>query len=197
MDVTESRVSNRKGRVSLGGGLMGPRSFTLEVGVSDGGVPTIFRVEVAYIDDSHGYGAVGLQVTPPKGGRITPEILRGLPLQEKVKEAVLMALPVTHQGKASVSVSASVKATGRKSTVYTLTGGQQVAIDREVVADGPTDEALQEVATLYRMAHAVGDPPTQTITQAYGLPASTAARWVSKARAKGYLGPAMKGRSSA
>lgn len=184
MDVAASTVSNRKGKAHLGGGLSGPGSFTVEVGVSDGGEPTMFKIEVAYIDDSYGYGAVSLHVTAPKGGRVTPDILRGLPLQEKVKEAVLMSLPRTDIRSGPT-------------TTYTLSGGQRVIIDRESVANGPTDGALREVANLYRVAHGVGDPPTQTISKAFGLPSSTAARWIGKARDKGYLGPAMRGRSSA
>jgi hypothetical protein len=55
---------------------------------------------------------------------------------------------------------------------------------------GPTDEALQRVAAVYRMAHLMGLPPTESVAQDLDLPRSTAGRWVSMARQRGFLGKA-------
>lgn len=53
-----------------------------------------------------------------------------------------------------------------------------------------TRKHLQEVATCYRTALADGLPPTQQVAMQFHTSHSTAARWVTKARAAGELGPA-------
>jgi hypothetical protein len=53
---------------------------------------------------------------------------------------------------------------------------------KEQAREGPTRENLTRVALLYRLANAVGRKPTQMIAEAFDLKASTAARWVSRAR---------------
>jgi hypothetical protein len=55
---------------------------------------------------------------------------------------------------------------------------------------GPTEEALQRVAAVYRMAHLMGLPPTESVAQDLDLPRSTTGRWVSMARQRGFLGKA-------
>jgi hypothetical protein len=54
-----------------------------------------------------------------------------------------------------------------------------------------TDENLREVATLYRAALENNDPPTLAVAAAKNVSRSTAARWVSEARKRGFLGPAL------
>lgn len=55
---------------------------------------------------------------------------------------------------------------------------------------GPTREALEWVARIYRLAYAVGDTPKKAVESALGLSPATAGRWVAKAREAGYLGAA-------
>lgn len=57
------------------------------------------------------------------------------------------------------------------------------------------DETLSQVADLYRAAVAAGDPPTAMIGKTMNASRSTAARWVTKARERGFLGPALRGRA--
>jgi len=57
-------------------------------------------------------------------------------------------------------------------------------------AQGPTEESLRVAARVYRMAHLVRDNPTRAVASAFGIPHSTAARWVQQARQAGFLGPA-------
>jgi hypothetical protein len=57
-----------------------------------------------------------------------------------------------------------------------------------------TDDHLEQVAAMYRRAIELGDPPTRTIADRMYVARATAARWVGKAREKGFLGPAMRGR---
>jgi hypothetical protein len=55
---------------------------------------------------------------------------------------------------------------------------------------GPAEEDLRNVATLYQVAYATGNPPTKTVMDRFGLPRSTASRWIALARKRGLLGPA-------
>lgn len=55
---------------------------------------------------------------------------------------------------------------------------------------GPTEEALRRAAWVYRTAHLMGLPPTESVSQDLDLPRSTAGRWVSMARQRGFLGKA-------
>ncbi|ACZ29624.1 hypothetical protein Xcel_0585 [Xylanimonas cellulosilytica DSM 15894] len=53
-----------------------------------------------------------------------------------------------------------------------------------------SDTHLHLVATTYRQAWSQGEYPTRAVAQHFGVPHSTAARWVMKARENGQLGPA-------
>jgi hypothetical protein len=57
-----------------------------------------------------------------------------------------------------------------------------------------TDDHLGQVAELYRAAVDRGDPPTQTVAETMHVERPTAGRWVAKARERGLLGPAKRGR---
>jgi hypothetical protein len=58
-----------------------------------------------------------------------------------------------------------------------------------------TDENLRQVAKLYRAAIKRGDPPTETVAETMHIARSTAARWVTRARERKLLGPALRGRA--
>lgn len=64
------------------------------------------------------------------------------------------------------------------------------ALSPSVANQGPTDEALKQVAAMYRVAHLMGLPPTESVAQGLSLARSTAGRWVSMARQRGFLGKA-------
>lgn len=55
---------------------------------------------------------------------------------------------------------------------------------------GPTDEALDWVAYVYRVALVLGNPPTGSVENVFELARSTAGRWVALARERGFLGKA-------
>lgn len=59
---------------------------------------------------------------------------------------------------------------------------------RHAAEQGPTDETLRGVALLYRFAYASWKPPAKAVMDELGLPRSTAGRWISMARRRGYLG---------
>lgn len=53
---------------------------------------------------------------------------------------------------------------------------------------GMTDEALEQLARVYRMALATGDRPYGVLEREFNLPRAKAARWISTARRRGILG---------
>lgn len=53
-----------------------------------------------------------------------------------------------------------------------------------------TDEFLQQVAEIYRMAETMDMPPTRDVANHFKAPHSTAAKWVAAARRKKFLPPA-------
>ncbi len=71
------------------------------------------------------------------------------------------------------------------------------ALGRTTFAEGPTDEALQAAATVYRLAHACGEPPTKAVEDRFGLTRSTAGRYVAKARERGLLKQTTPGKAAA
>jgi hypothetical protein len=105
--------------------------------------------------------------------------------------------PVTSEAIRSVPVSTMVKRAGARTwqTVEFINGAMSLTDARltpEMVERlrlrGPVDESLQWVARIYRSALVFGDPPTRAVEATLGLPRSTAGRWVSMARDKGFLG---------
>lgn len=56
----------------------------------------------------------------------------------------------------------------------------------ELLANGPTDDALRYVVDVYQLAYACGLNPTKAVTER-GIARSTAERWIRKAREKGML----------
>jgi hypothetical protein len=58
---------------------------------------------------------------------------------------------------------------------------------KDLAANGPTVETLKQVALIYRLALLLGDAPTQAVSDQLGVPRSTAGRWVTRARDRGFL----------
>lgn len=58
---------------------------------------------------------------------------------------------------------------------------------------GHTPEHYEQVAEVYDEALDAGDPPTQSVAEAFDVPYTTAARWVRRARDLGHLPPPQPG----
>lgn len=58
---------------------------------------------------------------------------------------------------------------------------------RGLAQAGPTDETLRGVARTYRLALLLGDAPVQRVAETFDTPRSTASRWATRARDRGYL----------
>lgn len=91
--------------------------------------------------------------------------------------------PVTGEALRRIQVQALVRAETRRSLASVLVGDP-----RQAAVAGPIDDTLRLVAEVYRIAYLCSDPPTATVAGRFGLPRSTAGRWVAMARARGFLG---------
>lgn len=70
-----------------------------------------------------------------------------------------------------------------KGSTYTL-----LELPGDITSKGPTDEALKFTAAAYKLAYALGEPPTQGVAERLLLKRSTAGNWVMLARKRGFLG---------
>lgn len=116
------------------------------------------------------------------GEVITGEGLRKIPVSRWVSAAVRAhAMRVKSRSDRAVSTVPLVSSWGDP---------------REFSKRGPVDDVLREVAAVYRLAYVLNEPPLKEVQQTFGLPRSTASRWISTARDKGFLG-ASEGRGKA
>lgn len=117
-----------------------------------------------------------LTVRQREGGPpVTSEAIRSVPVATLMRRAGLNSLLTVNRGGSSTSFSP-----------FELTNE---TVER-LRALGPVRESLEWVARLYRLALVLGDPPTRTVEASFGLPRSTAGRWVALAREQGLLGAA-------
>jgi hypothetical protein len=146
-----------------------------------------FRITFAYLpDEAGGWHCLGLQLEQnaeslqalfgtEDGVDITPAVMSDFAKRFKVLEAIAR----TYLGDFS--------------------GVEQVQEER--VRAGPRRRELSPgflrvVAKRYRERLAAGVSPVQALAREEGVSRRTAANWVEKARAAGYLEPASRGRSS-
>lgn len=62
--------------------------------------------------------------------------------------------------------------------------------------NGPDDQTLRRVAHVYRLSLLLDGTPTKAVAAAFKVSQATAARWVTRSRQAGFLGP-VKGRGRA
>ncbi len=129
------------------------------------------RVEVVAQWNGHRYTAKSVSVftLPGTDTAVSPDMLRDVSIDDLIRTALSVLL-------------------------VDLIG---VIGSRPDASEGPTDENLRVVSIIYRRAFVLGDAPTKAVTQGLGLNPNTAARWVMKAREKGYLPPTEKGKAGA
>ncbi len=115
----------------------------------------------------------------PGGPSVTSEGIRKLPVAQMVRAAALRHL---------------LKVDGQARRPARLSPAELPPAS--VVAEGGTsDNALEWIALVYRLAHACGEGPTKAVMDAFGLSRATAGRRVDAARSAGYLGPATERRA--
>jgi hypothetical protein len=129
---------------------------------------------------------------------LSRDLLRALPIQRLVREATAAAARVEVADLPS-SVPARLPE-GYTVSVPAVTQGKDALVEvmRQIEQRSPrprgsrlSDEELDEIASLYRNALAVGRPPTATVAKVRSVTRSTASRWIYEARRRGFLGAAL------
>ncbi|MGI8707254.1 MAG: hypothetical protein ACR2LG_03485 [Actinomycetota bacterium] len=136
--------------------------------------PTLpYRIEIEVALEGDRFVCEAMRVERKEGGApVTSEGIRKLPVGDLIRTAALGHV---------YRVEKNPKGRGVVITETSVSGFERFA------DDGPTEEALQYVALVYRLAYACNESPTIAIEEAFQLPRSTAERWVSKARDLGYI----------
>lgn len=152
-----------------------------------GGLEVRMRIEVSR---SFRARCTELTILGSSQGIVTAEVLRRVSLGRLVKEAVAeTASHFEFRGTTSAGASKFVMFSDAGKEIYAAT------LDRVGHGARLTDRDLKEVADLYRAAVASGSrSPTREVAERKHVARSTAARWVSRARGKGFLGPPIRGR---
>jgi hypothetical protein len=117
----------------------------------------------------------------PPGGPVTFRTLSRIPVAELIRLA-------------GVNEWQKLDSTGGSKVTSTKRVRMSDAMVKQLRAEGPSDETLGWVALTYTLALIFGDSPTRAVEKAFSthegdLPQSTAGRWVSLARRRGFLGP--------
>lgn len=120
------------------------------------------KITAEFNEASGRYECRSLTVTAAEGGEVTGEVLRALPVAGVMRDGILSAL----QSMTLLSVG---------------------PIPADVTEGGPTTRAREWVARLYRLALVLGDPPIPAVAAGLKLPKSTASRWITRARDRGFL----------
>lgn len=171
------RVAPAETPVSIGGLIEIPQTFTIEP--RDKQRPLI-DVEV------EGGRAVCVGVRRQPGGSPLGTLSVRQPIDAFVKAAVY-AIAIEPSGEKREGID-----------VWTFARGRQTRVDFERLASERRrgtrlpDGFLQEVALTYRTAVAKGRPPTQEVADELHGSRSSAGRWVSEARRRNFLGPAIR-----
>lgn len=148
---------------------------------------------IVKVEDFHGYdlelvlvphagriAAESVKVKQRRGGPpVTSEAIRSVPVARLVREAApaLLSIEQTDSGAAAGVPN---------------TSPDRIALLR---AAGPVDETLRLVAHAYRVGLATGATPTKAVEETFNVSRATASRWISNARARGFLGPAEVGKA--
>lgn len=174
--------------VDLRNGLAAPQRFIAEM-------PGV-RLEVEV--GSNGQGRVtALEVRASEGERIASDDLRRIPISRLTRQAVAGAAQRVPAGKVAPRTLLGVMINKSRPQAEADAAFYRQFTDnaRHPRQGSPlTDENLRQVADIYRAADKRGEPPTQKVAEVMHAARSTAARWVGKARERGFLGPALKGR---
>jgi hypothetical protein len=155
----------------FGKGYALPKKFT---GTSTTG--SGFRVTFEAVLENGRFECNSLTVERAKGAPpITTAGIRRIPVQSVINQVALGHL---HRVKQNPNVEDEVIITPLRGRVPTF---------KRLAESGPTDEVLEHVALWYRLMYACNFDPTWAVEDAFGLPRSTAERWVRKARDLGLI----------
>ena len=123
---------------------------------------------------------------------LTATALRDVPLGAVVRKA--LEYRRTELRAEMESIGASDPPEIRRSFERRLEAAEKAAGERRVGRRGKDPSHYREVAEVYRAGFRFGNP-TQAVAKHFTISRSTAATWVSRARALGFLDPTTKGRA--
>jgi hypothetical protein len=161
------------------------------------GAPKVFTFRV---EEERGYSLeADVVYEQPVGGRMGHFVCDRLTVKRRED-----GQPVTTEGLRQIPVAAFLRLAveanlvhigptvrdGNKSTWELTRVGSFTLSERARSGGGPSEEDLWAVAAVYHAAYATGAAPTKMVMQRFGLPRSTASRWIALARKRGMLGPA-------
>lgn len=167
-----------------------PRAFTTTARSEPGETPAVeVELDVAVDGYARAHCAEVRVRALALGEPVTREVLRNIPLRRLLNDAV-----------AGASMKVTETLPDGAQVIEPLTAAEREALDerfghRPRRGSPMTDANLRAVADRYKEALDRGDPPTQSVARELNVARSTAARWVTKARERGFLGPALKNRA--
>jgi hypothetical protein len=171
-----NKVQTRKGKVTIAKGFKLWREVVIELSDYHG---MNADVTVSWSDELRQLVVSRIDVRQPEGGDpITTEALRQIAVHQIARRSLIESVKsgLTPGGRVEI---------GQERAAFGLITREQVEQCR---AAGPVSETLEWVALLYRAGFAMGDGPTKTVREVFGISQSTAGAWVGAARKQGYLG---------
>jgi len=172
----DSKATKSKGKVTIAKGFKLWREVVTLLSDYHG---MDVSVTVSWSDDLHQLVVSRIDVRQPAGGDpITGEALRQIAVHQVIRRSV------TESVKSGLTPGGRVEI-GQERAAFGLIPRERV---EQCQAAGPVPETLEWVALLYRAAFAMGDAPTKTVREVFGISQSTAGAWVGMARKQGHLG---------
>lgn len=137
-----------------------------------------YDIDARVVVDEEGRAEVStLTVSRREGGpAVSGAALRSIPVQGVIRQFAKMELRLAMGAEVGEEVSA-----------LGLIPTKEV---ERLRALGPLAETLEAVAKVYRLAEFVGDAPTKSIEDCFGISRSTAGAWIGRARSAGFIPPA-------
>lgn len=161
--------------VEIGPGVHAPRQVVLTAGLVDEGVERV-RVVITAAPSPSGFKARQVAVDALDDAEVTGELLRLVPVASMLQECRRVLILTLPPEVAPYLVEPSAERWEHL---------------REQWPSGPQlDLAVAVVANAYRLAVAIGTPPTQHVAELFGVSRATAGRMIARARQDGHLDPA-------
>lgn len=122
---------------------------------------------------------VEMTIAMEPGERLTAELLRQ-PIAEQIDRARARHRDLAARAVQDVTLSRRDRAASARTMRAAEPGGPgRPPMSRDL---------LDEVSTVYREAHARGDPPVIAVAEHFDIPRATASGRIQRARSKGFLG---------
>jgi hypothetical protein len=165
-------------------GVMGPEEFTRESYIDPSGSGPVLAVRIRFDKGLRRYACEELTLRRDGPAPISAEDLRSVAVGDVVRQVIRIALLVKDQ---DTSLRFPPAPEGVEPWGVVPPAG--------IAEEGPSDRVLRWVAHVYRYSVALDlVKPTAGVQELMGVSRATAGRWVTAARACGYLGAALRGR---